>query len=88
MLGEGHKHHLKTLNTCRDCADFCSAAAEIVARQGPFASLICQGCADACARCGEACEQFTDDEHMKRCAAECRRCEKACREMTHHDAAK
>lgn len=88
LLSEGHKEHLPTLGTCRDCADFCGTAAEIVARGGPFASLICQGCAEACARCAQACEKFPDDEHMKQCAAECRKCEKACREMTQHDGAK
>ena len=80
----GEKEHLTTLMTCRDCADFCAAAAQIVARGGPFAGLICQSCAEACARCGKACEKFPDDAHMKQCAKECRECEKACREMLKH----
>lgn len=84
LVADGKKDHLKTLMTCRDCADFCAAAAEIVARGGPFADLICKSCADACNRCGKACEKFKDDEMMRRCAQECFRCEKACREMLTH----
>lgn len=84
LLSEGKKEHLNTLMTCRDCADFCSAAAEIVARGGPFASLICESCAEACARCGQECEKFPESEQMKRCAQACRSCEKACREMAKH----
>jgi hypothetical protein len=84
LVAEGRKEHLKTLQTCRDCATFCSSAAEIVARMGPFSDLICQACAEACARCGKACEQFAQDKMMKQCAEECRRCERACREMLKH----
>lgn len=81
MLGDGKKTHMTTLQTCQDCADVCTAAAQIVARQGVFSALICQACADACARCGKECEKFADDKAMAHCAQECRRCEKACQEM-------
>lgn len=81
VLADGKREHFATLMTCRDCADFCTAAAQIVARLGPFAALICQACADACARCGKECEKYPNDEHMKRCAEECRKCEKACNDM-------
>src|SRR5262249_12263380 len=37
MAANGKAEHLKTLQTCRDCASFCSAAAQITARHGPFA---------------------------------------------------
>jgi hypothetical protein len=84
QLLAGHKEHVTTLASCRDCADFCSTAAEIVARGGPFATLICGSCAEACAQCGAACEKFPDDAHMKACAVECRKCEKACRDMVAH----
>lgn len=80
-LHAGHIDHIATLATCQDCADFCSSAAEIVARGGPFAALICESCAEACSRCAAECEKFKDDKHMKMCAEECRKCEKACREM-------
>ena len=85
MLAGGMKDHQRTLKTCQDCADFCVAAAQIVARGGPFASLICESCAEACQRCGEACEKFSDDKRMQACADECKKCEKACREMVQSD---
>lgn len=85
-LAEGHKEHMASLGTCRDCADFCATAAQIVSRGGPFSTEICKGCAEACAQCAAACEKFPDDAHMKACAAECRKCEKACREMVSHAA--
>lgn len=84
LLAEGKKEHLTTLQTCADCATFCSAAACITARQGPFSDAICTGCAEACKRCGDACAKFADDPMMKQCAEECRRCEQACREMLKH----
>jgi len=80
----GKKEHITTLATCQDCADFCVAAAQIVARGGPFSSTICGACAEACAKCGKECEKFPDDKHMKMCADECRKCEKACRDMVKH----
>ena len=84
LLAAGEKVHLETLRTCQDCATICASAAQIVARSGPFADLICTGCAEACSRCAKACEQHPADEHMKACAEECRRCEKECREMLKH----
>lgn len=84
LLAEGKKEHATTLATCQDCADFCVAASQVAARGGPFAALICESCAEACARCAKECEKFPDDKHMKMCAEECRKCEKACREMVKH----
>jgi hypothetical protein len=84
QLYEGKKEHIMTLMTCQDCANVCTAAAQIVSRGGPFSALICGSCADACARCGKECDQFPADEHMKKCADECRKCEKACRDMVKH----
>lgn len=84
MLHQGKKEHVMTLMTCQDCSTFCAAASQITARGGPFAKLICTSCADACARCGMACEKHPDDSHMKACAEECRRCEKSCKDMVKH----
>lgn len=82
LLVDGHKNHLATLQACRDCADICSSAAQIVAREGAFAGIICEACTNACAHCAKLCEeQGHDDKIMQACAEECRRCEKACREM-------
>ena len=84
MLHEGKKDHLTTVMTCQDCATVCSAAAQIVARGGPYSNTICVACVDTCSRCGKACEQFPDDKHMKACAEECRKCETACKAMVKH----
>jgi hypothetical protein len=84
LVSKGNSEHLTTLMTCQDCADFCASAAQIVARGGPFADLICASCADACARCEKECDKFKEDKFMQRCAEECRKCEKACRTMLKH----
>jgi len=81
---EGKKEHVKTLQYCQDCATACKAASCVIARQGPFSELMCTACADACKRCGDACEEIKDDAMMKQCAEECRKCEKACRDMLKH----
>ena len=84
LLAGGKKEHATTLATCQDCADICVAASHVVARGGPYAGVICQACAEACAGCAKECEKHPDDEHMKMCAEECRGCEKACRDMVTH----
>ena len=84
LIIDGHKDHALTLATCQDCADFCSAAAQIVARGGPFAELVCESCAESCNRCAGQCEKFPDDEQMRACAEECRKCQKACTAMLSH----
>jgi hypothetical protein len=80
-LAAGNKDHMATQATCLDCANFCAAAAQISARGGTFADLICESCAEACSRCAAACEKLPDDERMKECARQCRHCEAACRKM-------
>jgi hypothetical protein len=84
LIAAGKKEHLHTLHTCQDCATTCNAAAAITARAGPFSDAICTACAEACKRCGDACEKHADDAMMKACADECRKCERACREMLKH----
>ena len=84
LLKDGHPEHATTLAACLDCADFCSAASQIVSRRGPFSALICESCAGACDHCAQACEKFPDDKHMAACAVACRTCEKACRSMLPH----
>ena len=84
LVASGKTDHFKSLQTCRDCATFCAAAAQMVAREGPFVDLMCKACAEACDRCGKECEQVPADAHMKQCAEECRKCAKACRDMLQH----
>jgi hypothetical protein len=81
LLAEGQKEHVTPLRSCQDCATICAAAAQIVARVGPYSGLICESCAKACDHCAKACDKFPKDAHMKRCAEECRKCQKACEEM-------
>jgi hypothetical protein len=81
LMSEGHKDHVATLRSCLDCADICSAAAQIVARQGVFDKLICEPCAEDCAKCAAECEKHASDPIMADCAKACRACEKACKEM-------
>ena len=80
-IGEGSGHHMATLRTCLDCADVCSAASRIVARNGVFSNQICTACADACAKCAAECDKHASDAIMLECAKQCRACETACREM-------
>ena len=84
LVADGKREHLKTLQTCQDCAAFCGTAACITAKAGPFSDLICTSCADACKRCGDECDKYKSDQVMKECADECRKCEKACRDMLKH----
>ncbi len=84
LVLEGKKEHARTAGTCADCGDFCALAVKVVSRRGPTAVTTCEACAKVCDTCGEACEKFPDDEHMKTCARACRDCAKACREMIHH----
>ena len=81
MVAQGKKEHLRTARTCIDCADFCVAAGRLMARHGPFMTLMCDACAKACDKCGAECEKVPTDEHMKRCGQACRDCAKACRDM-------
>jgi hypothetical protein len=82
LLGQSKKEHYLTLQTCQDCATHCSAAASIVAREGPFSDTICKACAEACGRCAKECEKHAShDAVMKQCGEACRKCEQACRDM-------
>ena len=84
LVAQGRKEHQETLRTCQDCATVCRAAGSVTARVGPFSDAICTACAEACKRCGDACEKHASDPMMKKCAEECRKCEKACRDMLKH----
>ena len=84
LVASGEKDHLRTLGTCADCAEVCTAAAKVVSRHGPLAGTICESCFKACGMCAAECEKHSQDEHMKRCAIACRDCAKACRDMIKH----
>jgi Domain of Unknown Function (DUF326) len=84
LVASGKKDHLRTLGTCADCAEVCTAAAKVVSRHGPLTGTICESCAKACDMCAAECEKHANDEHMKRCAKACRDCATACRDMLKH----
>ena len=86
LVAEGKKEHMKTLGTCDDCAEFCTAAARIVSHRGPMMNPMCEACAKACDTCAAACEKYPKDEHMIQCAKACRECARSCREMLKHSA--
>ena len=69
-----------------DCADVCTAAGRVAARQTEYDAnvtrAILEACAQACRSCGDECERHADHhEHCRICADECRRCEEACRAL-------
>jgi hypothetical protein len=84
LVASGEKDHLRTLGTCADCAEVCTAAAKVVSRHGPLARTTCESCAKACDICAAECQKHAQDEHMKQCAIACRDCAKACRDMIKH----
>jgi hypothetical protein len=84
LLADGKKDHAKTMHLCVDCAELCSTAGKLSARNSPLAVTACEACAKACDQCAAACEKFPDDAHMKMCAKSCRDCAKECREMVKH----
>ena len=69
------------ITTLLDCAEICETCANFMSRGSEMSGAVCATCADACDRCAEACEQFPDDELMRRCAEICRRCAESCRSM-------
>ncbi len=64
LLAAGKKEHARTMILCNDCAEVCSTAAKLSARQSPFSAMVCETCAKTCDECGAACAKFSDDRHM------------------------
>lgn len=81
-LHKGGKHaaaeHIALLSAC---ADICTTCADTMLGGVSVSPAVCGACAEVCAACAASCEQFADDEVMRRCAEACRRCEKSCRAM-------
>jgi hypothetical protein len=81
-LARGAHHLADLLTACRDCADLCFAAAQIVTRHGGAVELVSSACAEACRRCVRACEDHSvEDKCVARCLRKCHECEKACRTL-------
>lgn len=64
-----------------DCAKICETSASFLARGSRQHAAVCGVCAGICKACEESCEQWPEDEVMKRCADACRSCFESCREM-------
>ena len=85
-LGEDAVRDLvQCIRASLDCADLCEAAACIATRRSgsnpTVIAAVLRACAEACARCGEACERHAGSiEHCRICAAKCGQCESACLE--------
>jgi hypothetical protein len=86
-LSEQHVHDLvKCIRLCIDCADVCSAAANITSRQTAFDSAVVtpllEACVAYCRTCGDECERHASiHAHCRVCLEACRRCERACSEL-------
>jgi hypothetical protein len=82
-LLEGGEHaaadHIRTM---LDCSQMCATSADFMLRGSDLHTETCAVCAAVCEACAKSCDQFADDDTMKRCAAECRRCAASCREMS------
>lgn len=83
LAEEGVADLRRCIRTDLDCADLCSAAARIVARQtagdSSMLSSLLTSVIEACERCAEECEAHADHhEHCRGCALAARRCARAC----------
>lgn len=84
LVVTGKKEHLVMAKLCADCGDICSLTANIVARHGALAAIMCELCAKACDECGRQCAKFENDPILQKCAEECKKCVAACQEMMKH----
>lgn len=63
-----------------DCAALCRLAAGAIARGSEFAKRLCSLCALVCDACAEECARH-GHEHCQDCALACKSCADACRQM-------
>ncbi|CAM5552035.1 Four-helix bundle copper-binding protein OS=Streptomyces fumanus OX=67302 GN=GCM10018772_61990 PE=4 SV=1 [Streptomyces fumanus] len=73
----------KCVRTDMDCADICTATADVLSRHTGYDATITravlQTCAVVCKACGDECASHADmHEHCRICAEACRSCEQAC----------
>lgn len=77
----------KCIQLCRDYADVCALAAQLMSGGSEFHEDLCALCARICEACAEECERMAaqhQGEHaemLRRCAEACRRCAETCRTM-------
>lgn len=63
----------------RDCADVCSQAARLLARDAETSGRLIATCAELCRLCAQECRKHKMD-HCQRCADACELCAEACEE--------
>lgn len=64
-----------------DCADTCRLAINFFLRDSEYAGDVISLCSLICEDCAESCAKFFNDAHMVACAEVCRNCAKACKDM-------
>jgi hypothetical protein len=66
----------------RDCAGACRMAVAVMVRGSEMAAEVCRLCAVLCDACAEECARHADrHDHCRVCAEACRRCAEECRRM-------
>jgi hypothetical protein len=72
---------LEPVTTLLVCADVCRVCADTMIRGSPLHAIVCDACAQICAKCVEACAQVDHDPLLKECAAACLTCADSCAAM-------
>lgn len=82
-LEKGGSHAQKShIGLLLNCAEICQTSADFMLSGSDLHPRTCLVCAEVCERCADACDQFGDDEVMKKCAEICRQCAASCRSMS------
>ena len=77
---EDVKERIHCIKSLQDCAEVCSLAVKVMARDSHMTYDLCRFCAKVCEDCAEHCGKF-EDEHCQICAKTCRECAEECRKM-------
>lgn len=86
-LSEDMVAELRTcIRTNLDCADVCTATANVLSRHTGYDANLTraqlEACVRACRSCADECSRHAEmHEHCAVCAESCRRCEAACAEL-------
>lgn len=63
------------------CTDVCRVCADTLIRGSELHSIVCQACAQICARCAQECQGVENDRLPRECAGACRVCAECCAAM-------
>ena len=84
-----NEQDVKMLSTCikldLDCAEICSAAASLLARDSEHGHHLLKECVEVCNKCADECEKHAamGMEHCRVCAEACRACADVCSKHLH-----